>query len=318
MTKNELKAILDKAEVRLPYFEKALERDAVLFKWKSNDPNFKLPFQPELLLTINGALGYSLKHKKWVTGSFTEVKDEFGDYTTFIGITLDTKDKQSYELINHKEVIVCGNTPLYRDFNSERAFYSDFKTETDKSIKCQLINSRLNKALIADSDNKKKQIEKAYEAVKLGFPIVLVTSLLEGFDTIDLTDPDDIEKMQYLSGFFQTIEKREANDYGIDLEVVEKRAQVSTVEMKQYSDYTTLEFLEMYEMRLAFVEEMKANGFDIEIVRNPVYYDEPKKEDIDEGTFEAAEEKDTPEENESAPEENNENEEVNDNGRNEN
>ena len=53
----------------------------------------------------------------------------------------------------------------------------------------------------------------------------------------------------------------------------------------------------MYEMRLMFVEEMKENGFDIEIIPNPVFFDEPTKEDIEEGTFEMAEaEENVPEE----------------------
>lgn len=311
MTKSELKALREKASRELPYFEKALERDATLFKWKSE--SLKLPFQPEMLLTLYGALGYDKKNDRWVTGSFNNIRDEYGDFTEFVAITLDTQNKDSYILKNHDEVIVCGNTPLYRDYNDEREFYAYYKSETDKSIFCQLINSRLNKAILAESDPKKKQIEKAFEAVKKGLPVVLVTSLLENLETIDLTDPDDIEKMQYLSGFYSTIEKRESNDLGIDLENIEKRAQVTTEEIKQYNDYTTLEFLQMYEMRLNFVEEMKEAGFNIEIVPNPVYYDEPKKEDIDEGTF-----KDQEEELEAeAPEEGEEKEEDNDNGGNE-
>ena len=304
MTKGELKRLLDGAKSKLPYFEKALERDSIFFKWKSNTEGFKLPFQPEMLLTTNGALGYSPKLNKWVVGSFNEIRDEYGDFVEFIGITLDTREKIAEPLKNHTEVIVCGNTPLYRSFNDERSFYSYIKSETDKSIICQLINSRLNKAIVVDSDQKKKQIETAYEAVKLGFPMVLVTSLLETLDTVDLTDPDDIEKMQYLNSFYQTMEKREANDSGVDLELIDKRAQLTSNELKQYDDVTTLEYLIMYEMRLAFVEEMKENGYDIEIIPNPIFFDEPKKEDIEEGTFEEAEAEETQEETpEETPEE---------------
>ena len=315
MTKGELKRLLDGAKSKLPYFEKALERDSIYFKWKSNTEGFKLPFQPEMLLTTQGAVGYDKVHNCWVYGSFNEIRDEYGDLSEFIGITLGTKNKQSYTLKNHEEVIVCGNTPLYRPFNDERSFYAYIKSETDKSIICQLINSRLNKAIVVDSDQKKKQIETAYEAVKLGFPMVLVTSLLETLDTVDLTDPDDIEKMQYLNSFYQTMEKREANDSGVDLELIDKRAQLTSNELKQYDDITTLEYLIMYEMRLAFVEEMKENGYDIEIIPNPIFFDEPKKEDIDEGTFEEAEAEE--EATEEAPQEENEEEET-DNGNNDN
>lgn len=303
MTKGELKKLLKGAESRLPYLEKALERDSIYFKWKSNTEGFKLPFQPEMIVTVNGALGYDKKNNRWVKGSFNDIKDDLGDFTEFVAITLGTKNKESYILKNHEEVIVCGNTPLYRDFNDERSFYSYIKSEADKSIICQLINSRLNKAIVVDSDTKKKQIEAAYEAVKLGFPMVLVTSLLETLDTVDLTDPDDIEKMQYLNSFYQTMEKREANDSGVDLELIDKRAQLTSNELKQYDDITTLEFLIMYEMRLNFVEEMKENGYDIEIIPNPIFFDEPKKEDIDEGTFEEAEAEEAKETPEETPEE---------------
>ena len=105
----------------------------------------------------------------------------------------------------------------------------------------------------------------------------------------------------------QEIDKREANLKGIDLELLDKRAQVTSNELKQYDDITTLDYLTRYVERLRFVEEMKENGFDIEIVPNPIFFDEPKKEDIDEGTFESKEAED-----EELPEENNKEEENND------
>lgn len=301
----------NKVRFRLPYYEKSLERDSIYFKWKSKTEGFRLPFQPEMRVTMNGSLGWDKIHNCWVEGSFEELRDELGDYTIYICHTLNTENIRNYQLKNHEEVIVCGNTPLYRPFDQERRFYAQFKDETDKSIMCQLINSRLNKAIIADTDIKAKQIKAAFEAIELGFPVTLVTSLLEGIETLDLTDSDDIEKMQYLSSFYGEIEKREANDSGVDLELIDKRAQVTTNELKQYDDITTLEYLIMYEMRQNFVEEMRENGIDIEIVRNPVFFDEPTKEDIETGDFEAAEPEE-PEEPEIKPE--NDETEDNENG----
>lgn len=291
MTRKEFRNLIDKAERRLPYAEKALERDLILFKWKSNQEGFRLPFQPEGLLTVFGSFGYNKKDKCWVTGKWEETRDDYGDFMTYVCHSLNTGDVKTFELKNHEEVIVCGNTPLYRSFIEERAFYSRFKSETDKSIYCQLLLSRLTKAIVADSDKKATEISNKFEEIKEGYPVVIATSLLENLDMLDLTNPDDIEKMQYLSSFYQNLEKREANDAGIDLDLLDKRAQVSTTEIKQYNDFTTLEYLIMYEMRLNFVEEMKENGFNIEVIKNPVFFDEPKKEDIDEGTFEAEEAK---------------------------
>ena len=310
MTRKELQELIAKSKATMPYYEKSIEREAFLFKWKSNTPAFKVPYEPEILITMEGGLGYDKIKKKWVVGTPTGLFDELGDFQSFVVRTLDNTDMLGYTAKNHEEVIMCGNTPLFRSFEAERQFYSNMKNEIDLSIRSQLINSRLNKAILADSDNKKKQIEKAYEAVKLGYPMIVVTSLLEGLETIDLTDPGEIEKMQYLSSFYQTMEKREANDIGLDLENIDKKAQVTSEEINQYNDITTLEYLTMWEMRQSFVEEMKENGFDIEIVRNPVYFDEPTKEDVEEGTFEAAEaEENVPEEeqNNSGEEEGEEN-----------
>lgn len=288
MTRKELQELVKKSKITMPYEEKSIERDAILFKWRSLDPDFKIPFQPEILLSIEGALGYDKVKKLWVVCSPTGLFDELGDFQSFVCRSLDNTDMIGYTAKNHEEVIVCANTPLYRSFEAERSFYAGMKRETDKSIRAQLILSRLSKAIVADSDNKAKQIREAFEDIKEGNLLVLTTSLLENIETLDLTDSADIEKMQYLSSFYQSVEKREANDYGVDLELIDKRAQVTSNEIKQYDDVTTLEYLIMYECRQRFVEEMKENGFNIEIIRNPIFFDEPTKEDVDEGEFEEA------------------------------
>ena len=297
MTKKELAALIEKTERTLPYFAKSLESDIIRFKWKSNTEGFKLPFQPEEIVTTKGSLGWDKIHKVWVTGEWEEIRDELGDYTIYVCHTLNNMNIKEYRLKNNEEVIVCGNTPLYRSFNRERAFYAKYKSEADYSLYCQIMNSRLTKAFVADSDKKAEEIKKKFEAIYDGKPVVLSTSLLEDLRDVSLTDNQDVERLQYLTSFYQSLEKREANDAGVDLDSLDKRAQVSTEEIKQYSDVTTMEFLTMWEMRLSFVEEMKENGINIEIVRNPVYFDEPTKEDIEEGSFESAEAEELTEEN---------------------
>lgn len=278
------------------YIKKALERDMILFNWKSNTPDLKLPLFPEWYLTMFGSLGYNLEAKKWVVGVPELILDEYGDYKYYTCHTLNSEGVINYtQLKNHEEVVICGNTPLYRPFTEEREFFASMKEEADKSILCEIINTRFSKAVIVENDKKKNQVVKAFKDVINGYPVVLTTQLLEELNTIDLTDPRSIELMQYLSSFYQTMEKREANDAGIDLDLLDKRAQVSREEIKQYDDVTTLRYLQMYEMRRRFADEMKEHGYDIEIVRNPVFYDEPTDSDIDDGTFKSAEVDDTKE-----------------------
>lgn len=279
------------------YKLRSLEKACTLFKWKSDD--IDLPLNPEFYMTTHGSLGFKIDTKEWIVGQFTGLKDKLGDFVEYVGTDLSSTPI-TYELKNHEQIIVCGNTPLYRSYEPERDYFAEMKAETDTSIYCQLLLSRLNKAIRAENDQKRKQIEKAFKDIKAGMPLILVTNLLEEPDIVDLTDSSDIEKMQYLSTFYQQLDKREANYQGIDLDLIDKRAQVTNSETKQYDDVTTAEYLIMYESRLKFVEEMKKNGFNIEIIPNPIYFDEPKEEDIEEGTFEEAEAEQTPEE---APEE---------------
>ena len=160
-----------------------------------------------------------------------------------------------------------------------------------------ILLTRLSKVIEAFSDAQKKQIEEAFNNIKEGRPVVITSSILEDLKIQDLTDPEYIDRIQYLSGLMQEIDKREANLKGIDLELLDKRAQITSNELKQYDDITTLDYMIKFIERQRFVEEMKENGFDIEIVRSPIFFDEPTIEDADEGTFEVKEEEELPEEN---------------------
>ena len=286
---------------KLDYMNIQLNRDINLFHWKSD--SMKLPRDPEFYLATEGCLGYDLKNGRWVRGNFTGILDEFGDFTTFIALPLQTIDKGAEELKNHEEVIVCRNNPLMIPNNIKNEWFSSLREENDKSLMALIIMTRYSKALVAYSDQQKKQIEAAMENIKEGLPIVFTSSIIEELNQLDLTNPQDVDKIQYLSSFAGEIDKREANLKGVDLELLDKRAQVTSNELKQYDDITTLEYTIAYNERLRFVEEMKENGFELEIVRNPIFFDEPTKEDIDDGEFETKEEEELPED---APEENNE------------
>lgn len=286
------------------YMDIQLNRDMNLFKWKGK--NIPVPRDPEFYTATMGVLGFDLIRKRWVRGNFTGILDDLGDFETFIALPLSTTNEGAIELKNHSEVVVCRNNPLCLPNNAQNAWFSHLKAENDKSLLIMILLTRLNKALKVYTDQQKKQIEEAFKNIKEGFPVVFTSSLIEDLEVMELTSPEYIDKMQYLSGIMSEIDKREANLKGIDLEVLDKRAQVTSNELKQYDDITTLDYMVRFNERMRFVEEMKENGYEIEIIRNPIFFDEPTEEDTDEGTFEAKEEEELPEE---TPEENKEEEE---------
>lgn len=292
------------------YILQALEKYITLFKWQSD--TLKLPLNPEFFVTTMGSIGYMIKEKRWVVGTWNGILDEYGDYTTYVCHSLNTEDVKTYELMNHTEVIVCGNTPLYRPFKEEREWFGTIKQEIDKSIEVLNANTRKYKGFIVENDRKKKELERVLKAADDGKPVIFTTTLLEELDTIDLTDPADIEKMQYLNSFYQSIEKRENNFAGIDLDIIDKRAQVSNKEITQYDDMTTQQYLIMFEQRQKFVKEMAENGFILDITRSPIYFDEPTEKDVNTGDFEVMKEQQQepeaePETNENGGAENEEN-----------
>ena len=279
------------------YMDIAINRDILSFTWKSNI--LKLPRDPEFWLSTNGVLAFDKIDNKWKRGQFTGVLDDEGDFETYVAIPLSSSNPGAVDRKNHEQIIVCRNNPLCLPNTAQNEWFAKLKSESDTSLMCMILLTRLSKIIEAFSDAQKKQIEEAFKNIKEGLPVVITSSLIEDLKIQELTDPDFIDKIQYISGLMQEIDKREANLKGIDLELLDKRAQVTSNELKQYDDITTLDYLVRYSERLRFVEEMKENGFDIEIVPNPIFFDEPKKKDIEEGTFESkeAEEKELPEEN---------------------
>lgn len=263
---------------KMPYLTIHQNKLATLFKWKSDD--VELPYNMELLIRKNGSIGYYKEKNLWVIGAYNGIKDDLNRFKTYVCKTLATTP-QTFEL-SRDDVVVCGNNPLFASDFPIIEFDSMMKEETDVSIYYQLINSRNIPAIIAENDKQKTAIEKAYENIKAGKPVVITTSLLEELNTLDLTDKEAIAKMQYLSSFYDVLEKRNAGCFGVDLPLVDKRAQVNENEMTNFDDVTSLSFLAAYESRLLFCEEMeKRFGIKIECVRNPIYKDEADKEEIE-------------------------------------
>lgn len=279
----------DYYKIREYYRSKELQKASILFKWKSED--IKIPRNIEAILADGGSIGYCKEDDTWYMGQFTGMKDKLNEFTEYVGITLDTSHV-TRTMVNNKEVVVCGNNPFYLPDSPIFDWYAGFSEDIDISMYFQLINSRNIPALTADSDQKANQIKKAFEQIKAGVPVVITTDIFSGTETIDLTDKSLIEKMQYITSFNADVEKRFANARGIDVNTLDKRAQVTSDELNQFTDVTTNNFLVMLEARQEFCEKMKdIFGINIECVRNPIYADEPSAEETEsEEAQEAAEE----------------------------
>ncbi len=274
-------------KMRSYYKAKEYQKAAYTFKWKSDD--IPIPRNMEVILTSNGSIGWSRKHNKWFKGSFTGIVDDLNEFTEYVSISLAT-EPETYTLKNNNEIVVCGNNALYMSDDPLYDWYSGFNEDIDISMYFQLINSRNIPAIQAENDTQAKAIKKAVEDIKAGVPVVITTDMFsDGLMPLDLTDKTLIEKMQYLNSFNSEIEKRFANLRGVDVNTLDKRAQVTSSELDQFSDVTSNNYLAMYEARLEFCKKMKEiYDITIECIPNPIYKDEPREEEIE--SIEAQEE----------------------------
>ena len=269
------------------YYNKELQKAAYAFKWKSDD--IPIPRNMEMILTLNGSIGWSPKHNKWFKGSFTGVVDDLNEFKEYVSISLAT-EPETYTLKNNDEIIVCGNNSMYMTDEPLYRWYAGFAEDIDVSMYYQLINSRNIPAIQAQSDTQAKAIKKAFEDIQAGVPVIITADIFdEGIQPLDVTDKTLIEKMQYITSFFGETEKRFANLRGIDVNTLDKRAQVTSDELDQFGDVTSSNYIAMYRARLEFCEKMeKLAGIKIECIPCPIYAEEPKAEEFD--SIEAQEE----------------------------
>ena len=109
--------------------------------------------------------------------------------------------------------------------------------ETDKSIKLNVIYSRLLNIPKVSNDRDKHMFEKLIQKVMDGEPQAYASSnaldleLGQGTETFNLTDASKIDKLPYLTQFFEDCLKRFYNFYGQPMQNQNKRTQTISDEI---------------------------------------------------------------------------------------
>lgn len=265
--------------LELDFFQlRFLEKLNNLFHYESD--SIIIPHNLEYYFRLYGSVGYYIKGKKFVCGYVNEgSRDENGNPTQYNAWDLST-NKRSYNLKIGEEVIVGYNNALHFSDRAIIDYYCNLLKEIDISIKYQIINSRLIPILAVSDDRLKKEAENMFSSIQAGKPFVICTDLMEDLKTLDIIDNQNIDKMQYLTSTHEAISKRLFNEFGIDAESIDKRAQVNNLELAGQKDVTSLNFLSYVEERYAFCERMQEAGIDIRCIPSPIYATEPNEEEI--------------------------------------
>lgn len=249
-----------------------------LYQWKSDDVT--IPRNLETFLRLYGSIGYAPKLKKWVCGYVDMVKDDDNEPLNYYCWNLAT-NKRSYTLKVGEDVILCWNNSLHLSDLPIVNWYCDLMKECDISMKCQILNTRLIPVVAATNDNVKNQIEAAYKDILMGKPCVITTDLIQDLKTIEVTDNTALDKMQYLTSFYESLNKRLYGEFGIEVDSKDKRAQINNEELHGEKDLVTLNYLSYYMERLAFLEALEEIGVKVECIPNPIYATEPNDKEIE-------------------------------------
>lgn len=274
------------------------------YKWTSKSEEVIIPKNLEIVLRGYGLLGFVLSDKKFCKLSIIDF-DEYNEPKSFVGIGLGTRPK-SYGTLTQKEVIPLYNNPLGFSDIPDINFLSYSKAQNDVSRLMQLINSRLIPMVTTTSDKAANAFLEALKKIEEGKPAAISTDIITDIEKLDILDPNNIAKMEYLTSYDEVLDKNIANRFGASLDMKNKAAEVTSVELKAYDDITTTNYLTNFIPRLEFCEKMAEAGYNIEVTVSPIFADEPTEAEIE--NPELLEEEETPaEEVKEGGEENGEN-----------
>lgn len=150
--------------------------------------------------------------------------------------------------------------------------------ETDKSIKLNVIYSRLLKIPKVGNEKDKATFKELLKKVMDGEPEVFVSSnaldleLGAGTETFELTDANKIDKLPYLTQFFEDCLKRFYCFYGQPMQNQNKRAQSISDEIHGQDSVSMILPLQMLKCRQALCENINnIFGTKISVDFNPLW-----------------------------------------------
>lgn len=152
-------------------------------------------------------------------------------------------------------VIICNNQFALPEYLLEQT--AKMFAETDISMLSCLKKSRVNPVPVASDSKVKTAIEGILSDVENGDTKAIsyegaLEDLIEGKDPItmlNLTDPAQTDKLQYLSKFNDDILRRIATFYGHSLSSGSKMAQVTTAELEGYTTFSRIYPFELLNAR---------------------------------------------------------------------
>ena len=190
---------------------------------------------------------------------------EFDEYGLPIGrCSFFTRHGYQFECTIGEDCVIGYNNNIRTPDTMIRKFARQL-AEVDTSIESAVKKTRVNPIPLANNGEVAKALENAMTDIEAGATKIIMrktTSAQElvnpdskALETISLTSPEDVTRIQYLSRLHDDLLKRIFNYYGHSLSGVNKMAQVNSEELKGYETYSKIMPYICLEARKAFISK---------------------------------------------------------------
>ena len=190
---------------------------------------------------------------------------EFDEYGLPIGrCSFFTRHGYQFECTIGEDCVIGYNNNIRTPDTMIRKFARQL-AEVDTSIESAVKKTRVNPIPLANNGEVAKALENAMTDIEAGATKIIMrktTSAQElvnpeskALETISLTSPEDVTRIQYLSRLHDDLLKRIFNYYGHSLSGVNKMAQVNSEELKGYETYSKIMPYICLESRKTFISK---------------------------------------------------------------
>lgn len=247
-----------------------------MFNWQCD---FAPPWAFERILATHGHCGIFRDGKDGkpviAFGGYTGKPSIYGFGTQYIGTDFQGN---SYTGNVGDDVVVLWNNYTLTSDNSVVSAYAQRFVESDKSILNVLRGARITALVTASDNTDSRTLDNVVNAINNGDTVVKVPPIFREIDALDsgakrfdvlrLTDPKDTDKLQYLCRYRDDLLAAFLNEYGIDVNVVNKGSQVSRDELHSMENAVGAVVEQRLNCRKRDLDIVRDWGYDITVTPN--------------------------------------------------
>lgn len=247
-----------------------------MFKWECD---FAPEWVFERMLTTHGHCGIFRDGKDGkpvvAFGGYTGAPTIYGLGEKYIGT--DFAGNSYSGNVGENVIVLWNNYSLSSDAPTVTA-YANRYIETEKSVLNVIRGTRITNLVTADDTVDKLTLDNVVSAINNGDTVVKIPpsyreidaldSGAKRFDVMQLTDPKETDKLQYLSRFRDDLLAAFLNEYGVDVSVVNKGSQVSRDELHSMENATRAIIEQRLECRVRDLDIVRSWGYNITVTPN--------------------------------------------------